>query len=65
MEIKTKFNRGDKLWRIEHGKARQFVVDCIHYDGAVYYGDTRYDMMLESECFATKEELIEYITSDD
>lgn len=64
MEISTKFAIGDKVWKIHDSKAICFEIGCILYDGAVYYGDTRYDVTISTQCFATKEELIEYITSE-
>lgn len=62
MEIKTKFALGDKVWIVRDSKARCFEVGCILFDGAVYYGETRYDTTLESQCFPTKEALIKYIS---
>lgn len=64
MEIKTKFNLGDKVWRIHNSKAVSFEIGCILYDGATYYGETRYDTTIESECFPTKEALIEYVEAE-
>jgi hypothetical protein len=64
MEIKTKFNLGDTLWKIHNSKAVSFKIGCIFYDGATYYGETRYDMIIESECFPTKEALMEYVASE-
>lgn len=65
MEIKTKFAIGDKLWRLSENKAKSFEVRHIAYDGAVYYGTSAYDLSIETVCFATKEELIEYISADE
>lgn len=64
MEISTEFAIGDKVWKIHDSKAVCFEIGCILYDGAVYYGEMRYDMTIATQCFATKEELIEYITSE-
>lgn len=64
MEISTKFAIGDKVWKIHDSKAVCFEIGCILYDGAVYYGETRYDVTISTQCFATKEELIKYITSE-
>lgn len=62
MEIITKFSLGDKVWRIgANGKAECFEIGAILYDGAVYYGKNRYDVQIESRCFAKKDELIAYI----
>ena len=68
MEIKTRFAIGDKVWAIHNGKAIKFEVDsiaimrdktvyCAYVDGLV--------AAEEKECFATKDGLITYITSDD
>lgn len=64
MEIKTKFKLGDTVWKIRSSKAVSFKIGCILYDGAIYYGETRYDMIIESECFPTKEALMEYVASE-
>lgn len=70
MEIKTKFKIGDKVWTIIDGRAKETTIESIHIfnDGvsyAVKMADKRcYVQHSESECFATKEELIEYICDD-
>jgi len=70
MEIKTKFNIGDKTWTLIDGKAKETVVDSIHiYNDGVSYAvkdaDRRgYIQHQEAQCFKTKDELIEYITSE-
>ena len=64
MEIKTKFNLGDKVWTIRDCKAVCFKIGCILYDGVTYYGETRYDMIIESECFPTKEALMEHVAAE-
>lgn len=64
MEIKTKFALGDKVWKVHESKAVFFVVNCIMYDGAVYYGESRYDTTIESQCFPTKEALIKHISDN-
>ena len=64
MEIKTKFNLGDKVWKIHDSKAVCFKIGCILYDGAAYYGKSRYDLTLASQCFPTKEALIKYVSGD-
>lgn len=61
MEIITKFSLGDKLWTVRDCQAVCFEVGCIIYDGAVYYGETRYDATLETQCFDSKESLIKHI----
>lgn len=45
-------------------KAVCFKIGCIIYEGAVYYGETRYSTMNEQWCFATKEDLLAYISAD-
>lgn len=65
MEIKTKFAIGDKVWTIQNCKATQFKIRFIGvYDGVITYGADRYASIPESECFATKEELLKYITTE-
>lgn len=64
MEISTEFAIGDKVWKIHDSKAICFEIDCILYDGSVYYGENRYDMTIATQCFASKEELIKYVTSE-
>lgn len=71
MEIKTKFAIGDKVFVLKEGKAREIEIKSVIVttDEKVYYsGDTASSFILqpvpEELCFATKEELIEYITSD-
>lgn len=64
MEIKTKFRIGDSVWTIRDCKAVCFKIGCIIYDGAIYYGETRYNTMNEQLCFGTKEELLAYISAD-
>ena len=59
MEISTKFAIGDKVWKIHDSKA-----GCILYDGAVYYGATRYDVTIATQCFASKEELLKYVADN-
>lgn len=65
MEIKTRFALGDKVWKVENSKAVCFEVCHIAYDGAVYYGTCSYDTCVETQCFATKEELIKYLSDDE
>lgn len=63
MNISTKFSLGDKAWRIHESKAVCFEINCIMYDGAVYYGESRFDMTVETQCFASKEELIKHVAA--
>jgi hypothetical protein len=65
MEIKTKFNIGDTLFTIENMRITSFEVEAVsvlmmkenaivsYYSGVVSH--------LETECFPTKETLIDYI----
>lgn len=64
MELKTKFAIGDKVWIVRESKAIRFTIGCIIFDGAVYYGETRYDVTIESQCFPSKEALIKYISDN-
>lgn len=65
MEIITKFPIGAKVWTIRDCKAATFKVGCILYDGTnLYYGETRFDTIIESQCFATKEELLKHVVDD-
>lgn len=65
MEIKTKFNIGDTLFTIENMRITSFEIDAVsvlmtkenaivsYYSGVVSHRET--------ECFPTKETLIDYI----
>lgn len=64
MNIKTKLNIGDEAWIIRKSKAVSFIIGYIIFDGAVSYGETRYDSVPESECFPTKEALLEYVAAE-
>lgn len=64
MEISTELAIGDKAWKIRDSKAVCFEIGCILYDGAIYYGETRYDVTISTQCFATKEELLKYVSDD-
>lgn len=61
MEIKTKFSIGRDVWTVRDCKAVCFKVGCVMYDGGVYYGETRFDVIPESQCFTTKGELLNHI----
>lgn len=75
MTIQTKFNLGDKVWTLSGCKAVEFEICSISinspktlnpishitYCGA--YNNGKITTATESECFVSKEELIEYITS--
>ena len=65
MEIKTKFNLGDKIWAVINSKATEIEVTAISITAnGISYGDSQYNMHRESECFFSKPELIEYIASE-
>lgn len=65
MEIKTRFAIGDKVWIIQNSKATQITIEIIRLDNkAIMYGANAYDLYLESECFATKEALLEYVAGE-
>lgn len=65
MEIKTQFNIGDLVWVVINSKAAEIEVVAISVtkDG-IFYGESRYGMHHESECFATKPELLEYVAGE-
>lgn len=66
MEIKTKFNIGDTLFTIENMRITSFEIDAVsvfmtkksvtvnYYSGVMSHKET--------ECFPTKESLIDYIS---
>lgn len=76
MEIKTRFDIGDKAWTLSRNKAVEFEVCSISISRSktllpityiTYCGASRDGKVItaiESECFASKEELIAYITSE-
>lgn len=69
MTIQTRFNLGDKVFVLKDGKVREIEIKSITVDDkGVWYDDTEAYMIFqphhEEQCFATKEELIEYITSE-
>ena len=65
MEIKTKFNIGDTLFTIENMRITSFEIDAVsvlmtkksvtvnYYSGVISHKET--------ECFPTRESLIDYI----
>lgn len=70
MELKTKFALGDKVFVLKNGKIREIEIKSITFDeNGVWYDDTEaflvYQPHHERQCFATKDELVAYITSDD
>ena len=65
MEIKTKFAIGDEVWTIRKCKAVNFKIETLMYNGeCVYYGTSTFELTHETQCFATKEELIKQLTDD-
>lgn len=66
MEIKTKFKIGDKVWTIYKFKATEIEVSAMTVDvnGVWIRGKQDYTPFHEDNCFATKDELIQYITSE-
>lgn len=70
MEINTKFSLGDKVFVLKDGKVKEIEIKSITVDEkGIWYDDSEAYMVFqphhEKQCFATKEELIAYITSDD
>lgn len=65
MEIITKFSIGDTAWTMRDCKAEPFKIGCILFDGTnFFYGETRFNTIIESQCFKTKEALLKYATDD-
>lgn len=66
MEIKTKFNLGDSVWTICDFKAVEIEVRAmsVDEDGVWLLTAGDYRRYHEDHCFATKEELIKYITEE-
>lgn len=67
MEIKTKYNIGDKMWAMDDDNGpTEFIIDSISVlkrswqpSMEIYYMDDIEDMVcLEEETFPTKEELL-------
>lgn len=77
MEIKTRFDIGDKAWTLSHNRAVEFEVCSISISKSktllpvtyITYCGTHDDgktiTAIESDCFVSKEELIKYITDGD
>lgn len=68
MEIKTKFNLGDTVWIIRGSKATKITIEAIAVNkNGIFYSDCPLvvDIRPESQCFATKEELVDYILASD
>ena len=69
MEIKTKFSIGDKVVVLKDSKAVGMEIKSIAVDkDGICYSDSSvyciFQPVPESQCFASVEELVEYITSE-
>lgn len=72
MEIKTKFSFGDKVWTLKNCKAVCFEVRTISVSDSTllpvitYQGYENQSLVYanESQCFESKEALLEYVTSE-
>lgn len=69
MEIKTKFNLGDKVFVLKASKAVEMEIKSIAVDkDGAYYSDGCagyiFQPVPEAQCFASVEELVKYITSE-
>lgn len=71
MEIITKFAHGDTIWFVRDSRATSAQILGIHvYPERIAYtvgrdGSTANTSVTEDKCFATKQELIQYITSEE
>lgn len=78
MDIKTKFNVGERVFTINMNtfKVKVFEIGCIstfvREDGSIHIcytpkgaGSYSLDNYEESKCFASKEELLSYINSNE
>lgn len=70
MTINTKFDIGDWVWTIHKNQVYEFVVKQIHFRKTKYGDDVSYWDSVEDKfanrfdedcCFATKEELADYV----
>lgn len=65
MEIKTRFNIGDKVWVLKNNKATEIEINAYVVGTDNLYVRTKdYVSYPENYCFASKQELIEYVTQD-
>lgn len=64
MNIKTKFNIGDKVWTIINFRAVEIEVAAIlcSADGICIRGLDEYTWIREENCFYSKELLIKYLS---
>lgn len=69
MIIETKFNLGDKVFVLKDCKAVEMEIKSIAIDkDGNYYSDSNascvFQPIPEAQCFASVNELVEYITSE-
>lgn len=66
MEIKTKFNIGDKVWTICKCKATEIEISAIIVDanGVWLRAKKDYSAFCEDECFISKDELLKHIAGE-
>lgn len=66
MEIKTKFAPGDKAWVIKDCKLTKIQINAVVIrESGVYFAESVYCCLYPDEtCFATKDELLAYITEN-
>lgn len=64
MEIKTRYNLGDKVWTVQNCKAVQMEITeiSINKERISYRGDIGYTTFPEDNCFITKKSLVNYLT---
>lgn len=68
MEVKTKFSIGDEVYILDDYKIIRTKVLAVYYEkhgvapASILYGFTVFPKRKESECFATKESLIKYLS---
>lgn len=60
---KTKFDLGQRIWVVRNSKAVEITVNnvCISKRG-IEYGESQYNTVPESECFDSKESLLNYVS---
>lgn len=76
MQISTNFDIGDRVWTVKECKALEFEVcsisissrstpsPAIHITYCGAYSDGKITAALESECFASKEALLNHIAGN-
>lgn len=77
MRIETKFAFGEKVWTVRNSRAVSFCIRAVSVDSPMmqecgttlsYSGKTTGGTIVvanETDCFASKEELLSHIASDD